>query len=451
MQKELNFQEKKILVLGLGLHGGGTGTVRYLHKKGARITVTDLRSRSDLRPALRELERFKGIRYVLGRHREEDIRQAELIVKNPGIPEHSSYLALARKHRVPIITDLGIFFTLSPATIIGVTGTRGKSTTCFLIWKFLREKFGDRVFLGGNIRKSVLEFLDDLRPGDVVVLELSSFQLADLAPLGKSPHIAVFTSIYRDHLNWHRTMADYIKAKKVIFQFQKPTDYLFANPDAAIKKIVAKAPSRVLFPKIPRQFKKIVDDNLGLHYESSVALACAVAGHFGVSAEKMKDILEKFRGLEGRGQEIARAGGVRFINDTTATTPDAAIAALRRFTRELEKGRRLILVAGGQDKKLKFEEFARAIRMHADAVIFLPGTATDKIFLKVKSKKSKISVAEAQSMKEAVAMARRAAQSGDIVLLSPGAASFGLFLNEFDRGDQFTNEVRKLQALNPKS
>lgn len=429
--------------MGLGLHGGGLGTVRFLAERGAQVTVTDLRTKKVLAPSLEKLKDIKGVVYVLGRHRESDFLKVDLIVKNPGVPPTSPYLALAQKHKIPVTTDMGIFFRECPATIIGITGTRGKSTTAWLIWKFLKTKYG-RVFLGGNIRKSVLEFLPELKQDDLIVLELSSFQLHDLAFDRMSPPIAVITNFMRDHMNWHRSMAEYAAAKSVIFKFQKPGDHLFVNPDdREVRAMAKKARSHVILSRLAPQYQPIVDKHLGAHYRSSVALAVAVGRHFGVTSENIARALKRFRGLEGRQEQLPSVRGVRFVNDTTATIPDAAIAAILRFRALAKPPHRLILIAGGSDKKLDFEPLAAAILKYVDYLILLPGTGTKKL-KKALQKKKGVRIQgwhEAQSMPDAVKSAYAAAMKGDWILLSPGAASFGLFVNEFDRGDQFTKEI----------
>lgn len=434
---QLNLKDKKVLVMGLGLQGGGIATVRFLVRHEAKVTVTDLKPARVLAPALAQLKDLKGVQYCLGRHDEKDIQSADIIVKNPDLPAHSPWLRLAKKYRVPVITDLGIFLRANPATLIGVTGTRGKSTTSFLLWKFLKTKYR-RVHLGGNIpQKSVLDLLGRVKKGDIVVLELSSFQLRDAAYEKISPHIALFTNILRDHLNKHKNMREYIGAKSFIFKFQKRDDLLFANGDDAVVRAAAKnAPGRVVYPKLSPKLALIVAERLGDHFVSSVGLAVAAARHLRIPEKNIERVLTNFHGLPERQEVIATARGVKFIDDTTATTPDAAIAALERFGRDKKK--KLILIAGGQDKKLKFEGLVRAIRKYADSVVFLPGKATDKI-------KAKVHGVETRSMKEAVQRAWRLAKPGDIVLLSPGATSFGLFLNEFDRGEKFAAEVKKLK------
>ena len=470
------FAGKRILVFGLGLHGGGVGTIKYLASKDARITVTDLHSPKELEPSLRALAKIKGIRYVLGEHRERDFLSADLILKNPGIPPNSPYLQLALDHNKPITSDMGIFFRSCPALIIGVTGTRGKSTTSYLIWLFLQawvrhkpRKKKTRVFVGGNIRTSALEFLDRLTENDIVVLELSSFQLDDLIHdtwlsrnSRRSPHIAVLTNIMRDHLNWHGTMRQYIEAKRGIVRYQSEDNIVFANgSDPVVRRMIAGAHSRVRFPKLPPDWRNVVDEKLGNHYRSSVALAVAVAKHFGTSQSILKKTFLKFRGLEGREQQVAVIRGIHFVNDTTATVPDAAIAAIQRFRKKAGVNR-LILIAGGSDKKLIFHDFARAIARDVDALILLPGTATKQLKTALsrhceprrvgaqqsrgqkKDKSCQFEVHEVKNMYDAIRTAYRLAQKGDWLVLSPGAASFGLFLNEFDRGEKFNAEIKKL-------
>ncbi len=450
-----DIQGKKILIMGLGLHGGGVGAARFLAHQGAILTITDLRSGKELAPSLSKLADITGITYVLGRHRKNDFLKNDLIIKNPGVTPASSYLALARQHNIPITTDLGIFLRQCPALVIGVTGTRGKSTTCALIARFLEtffQKTGStsRVFLGGNIRASVLDFMSMVKPHDVVVLELSSFQLDDLlhdswisGSMRISPHIAVITNIMRDHLNWHSSMQSYIQAKSALFMHQTKDDFLFANgADKTVKKITARAKSHVVFPELSRPLEKIVDTNLGAHYRASVALAAAVAKKCGVDQATIHTVLADFHGMPGRQEIVATIKRVTYINDTTATIPDASIAAIMRF-REKAGNARLVLIAGGSDKKLLFADMAGVIARNVDYLVLLPGSATGNLLKELKKKKTVRlqSIEQADSMKTAVVLAQNHASANDYILLSPGAASFGLFTNEFDRGDQFVRAV----------
>ncbi|MDP3772146.1 MAG: UDP-N-acetylmuramoyl-L-alanine--D-glutamate ligase [bacterium] len=443
----IDFHGKRVLVMGLGLHGGGVGTVKFLVRHGALVTVTDLRTRVVLQPSLTTLASCPTVAYVLGEHREKDFTDTDLILKNPGVRPDSPYLAAARAAGISVTTDLGIFFRICPARIIGVTGTRGKSTTAWLIWKFLRTK-KRRVYLGGNIRRSVLEFAESLRRGDTVVLELSSFQLEDLRSERRSPHIAVMTNILRDHLNWHPTMAAYQHAKEVIFAFQKKDDYLYINPnDTALRHMAEKTCAHVEAPAAPKKFLPLIDNRLGEHYRAAVGLAIAVARHERIPFGVIERVLASFRGLPARQEIIASIGGVSFVNDTTATVPDATIAALRRF-RPRAREHALVLIAGGQDKKLDFTEFVRVVAEYVDVLILLPGTATDSIRMMLAKKKDHTRLREihdAKTMTDAIDEAWRGRRAGDWIILSPGATSFGLFTNEFNRGDMFAEAVEKLK------
>lgn len=438
--------------MGLGLHGGGVGTVRFLASEGAAVTVTDLRTPKELRSALQELSGIKGVTYVLGRHRAKDFVHSELIVKNPGVRHDSEYLSIAEQRSIPITTDIGIFFSRCNARIIGVTGTRGKSTTASLIAAFLKKRYRN-VIVAGNIRTSVLSILPRIKPSSWVILELSSFQLADLDyentrsrdVLTGKPDIAVITNIMHDHLNWHRSFNDYVRAKKNIFRFQTAQNCLFVNlSDSRLRAMTQHARSAVRSPGLRNALRPIVDKNLGRHYRVAVGLAVGVARHLGISVADMTGVLRRFRGLSGRQEVIRTVQGVCYVNDTTATTPDATIAAIEHQTALLPRNGHLVLIAGGADKKLDFRNMARVIRQHVRTTVLLPGTATPKILQLIQSKAANGTVVPARNMKHAVEIARSSAVTGDTVLLSPGAASFGLFLNEFDRGAQFVQAVQAL-------
>ena len=451
----LSFSGKRVLVMGLGLHGGGREAVKYLLKNGARVLVTDRRSKKELRPSIATLEAFvrKGvyprIRYTLGRHREKDFSSVDFVLKNAGVRPDSPYLEKARKRKVPVASDITMFFDACPAPIIGVTGTRGKSTTAYLISEFLSKGLPKkRVWLGGNIRRSVLEFLLRTSRNDVVVLELSSFQLMDLEEAKKSPEVAVMTNIMNDHLNWHRSRREYIRAKSVLFRYQSSKDHLFVNSrDSVLRRAVASARSRTHFVGIPKAYQRHVGEKLGTHFAASVGLAIAVARHFRVRERTIRSVLRNFIGLPARQEELRVWKGIHFVNDTTATIPDAAIAALKRFSVISKKrGGGVVLIAGGSDKKLDFRAFMKSADHSAKTIIFLPGDATlrmKKDLLRARSHGPHTQ--DARSMREAVRFSVRAAARGDTILLSPGAASFGLFVNEFDRGDQFTREVKRLR------
>ena len=417
----------KVLVFGLGLNGGGAGSARFFNRQGAQVTITDLKTREALSASLAELSSLPGIKYVLGKHRWADFKTSDLIVKNPAIPWNNPFLKKARAQGIPITTDTILFFGQAPALTIGITGTKGKSTIATLLTKLLKKKY-PRVWLAGNIGKSFLDKLPEIKPRDVVVAELSSFQLEDLALIKKSPRIAVIANIFPDHLNRYPSFKKYAAAKANIFRYQQPTDHLIINGrDKISVKLAEKARSRKHFLK-----------KAGLSpLETNLALAVLTAKILGVPQKEIDKVLKNFRGLAGR-QEIIREFQNRiFINDTAATNPTAVLIGLQSLS--LKYQRPIILIAGGQDKNLNYQKMAREINKRVKRLILLPGNATEKL-----KKNLNLKFREAGNMKEAVQKAYQQSNSGDLIILSPGAASFNLFENEFDRGAQFNQYVKTL-------
>lgn len=448
------FKNKKVLVMGLGLHGGGVGVAKFFCEQGADVLVTDLKTEEQLKESVDKLTGLT-IKYSLGGHKEADFLWADLVIKNPDVPSTSPYLELARKNDIPIKTDIELFFEMSGAFIIGVTGTKGKSTTASLIYHFLKTKH-DNVFLAGNIGISPLELLEKVKKGDFVVLELSSFELEDLS---QSPNIAVITNIMPDHLNRYGTMEEYIDAKKRIFKFQKKNDILILNGDdlvlrprlagstgrSASRQFEAEAASRVHFYSVKDKPKNIDISRFklfGEHNLSNLLAAIEVAKILEVPAKNIEKSLADFKGVQSRLEFVGEYNGVKYFNDTTATIPEAVIAAINAFSEEFPDAN-LILICGGINKGLNFSELIKSIRKKVSNVIMLPGTASDKIREKLTDYKN---IHEISSMQEAVKVASELAKDGDVVVLSPGGSSFNLFKNEFDRGKQFIKAVKSLNA-----
>lgn len=395
------FKNKKVVVMGLGLHGGGVGVARFFAKQGADVLVTDLKTKKQLKKSIDKLKEL-DIEFVLGRHREKDFEEADLVIKNPAVPADSSYLKKAKQ----VKTDVQIFFDLFEGEIIGITGTKGKSTAATLIYELLKSKYSN-IFLAGNIGVSPLETLGKTNKKSKVILELSSFELEDLK---KSPHIAIITTLFEDHLNRYKSFKEYINSKKPIFKFQTKGDALFLNKDNKHTRAFAKeAKSKVIFFEEGKE-------------------ALAVADYYDIKSPKK--IINSFKGVPHRQQYIATKKGVKYINDTASTTPQSTILAISKF-------KNVVLIAGGEDKNLDYKNLAKEIKKKVKGLILLPGTATDKI-------KKGLDYTIAKSMKEAVSKASKTAKRGDTVLLSPGAASFNLFENEFDRGNQFIKYVKEI-------
>lgn len=452
-----NLKNKDITVMGLGRLGGGVPVVKFLASHGARVLVTDIKKAEALADSIEMLKQFGNVEFVLGQHRNEDFIDRDFVIKNPGVPKNSPYLRVAREHNVPIETDISLFFKLTPATIIGVTGTKGKSTTASLIYEFLKESY--TTFLAGNIGKTPLDIVEQADANSFVVLELSSWQLEDLASFKVSPHIGVVTNIYPDHLNRHINLEDYIEAKKNILRFGTKESIAVLNfDDEAVKSFGKDFAGQVyyfsmhhkvngvylqgndlFFNDAEEPFASVADMALaGSHNVANVLAASTVAKHYKIKSKSIRKTLAEFTGVPFRQELIRDIGGISFYNDTTATIPEATIAALKRF------GKRIILIAGGVDKELDYAGLAKELSDKVRLLILLPGSASDKLSAQIHAHHVNIPVHEVESMDEAVAEAFRNAKSGDVVVLSPGAASFNLFKNEFDRGQQFNAAVQAL-------
>ena len=434
------FKNKKILIMGLGLHGGGVGTAKFFCAQGADVLVTDLKTDEQLKESIERLKSFK-INYSLGGHKEADFLWADLIIKNPDVPASSPYLEIARKNGIEIETDISLFFRLSQAFIIGITGTKGKSTVASLIYHILKEEF-ENVFLAGNIGVSVLDLLPKIKRGSKVVLELSSFELEGLE---QSPNISVVTNILPDHLNRYAGMKNYIESKKIIFMHQGKDDVLILNEDDSIVRQFAKeAHSKVRYfsiNKLPEDINLEGFKLSGIHNLLNLLAAVEVANVLDVSTKTIEDALESFTGVHSRQELVGEVNGVKYINDTTATMPDAVITAIRTFSEKFPNSK-ITLICGGQDKGLEYLELAQAIKEKVNNVVMLPGTGSDKLRNRLEGYKY---ISEASSMQVAVGMAKELSQAGELVLLSPGGSSFNMFKNEFDRGEQFVKAVKSVK------
>lgn len=459
------YKNKKVLIMGLGLHGGGVGSAKFFSKIGSNVIVTDLKSKKELISSVDKLKKYKNIKYILGEHRDEDFKEADLIIKNPGVRNNSKFLKIAVDNNIKIDTDIGIFFELCENKIIGITGTKGKSTTTKLITEFLQTKY--KVFVGGNYRVSVLDMLDDLKNNDLVILELSSWQLEGLEQHKISPQISVLTNLFEDHLNtYDNSMQNYADAKNMIFKFQNKEDFAIINSDNEntfkyfnIKKIKS---DKIFFGRNKKIINKstinrssfLFNNNkiielknfklLGDHNIQNALAGIAVAKILNIENKNIEKVIKKFKAPEGRQELIREYKGIKFINDTTATSPAGVIQALNSIPGKI------ILIAGGVDKNLDYKEFCEILIKKYDKkelkhlILFRNDftTATDKILDIIKNK---IIYEFADSMKDAVKKAYAKSQKKDIILLSPGGASFGMFQHEFDRGEQFNKEVKRIK------
>jgi UDP-N-acetylmuramoylalanine--D-glutamate ligase len=431
-----------VLIQGLGLNQGGVGAAKYFAEKGRQVLVTDLKTEEELQPSVKALSEFDNIRFVLGGHREEDFAKADLLISTPVVPPASKFVQIAKENGVPSFCPMTYFFEHKKGTVIGITGTRGKSTTSNLIFQILK-KAGKDVYLGGNIGRSVLDFLDKLSDESISVVELSSFMLDWLGEIKKSPEIAVLTNIYPDHIKHHGSMEDYIQAKKQVFKYQNSQDTAFFNFGNNICAAMAgEVPGQVVdFNSVEIDFDKLNLSQFhplsGGHNRKNIQAASAVCRHLGVDEETIFQAVKDYEGLYGRQMNLGEFNGVKVVNDTCATIPEAAVAALERFS-----GFPIILITGGKDKGVDYSGLVKKIdEVRPKAVIMLKGTVADK--LSVELDKLGINYKQTDSLENSVKSAFEIADKRDLILLSPGGSSFERFANEFDRGRQFDELVRK--------
>ncbi len=434
----MNYAGKKVLILGLGINQGGVGAAKFFAKQGAQVVVTDLKTKAELQQSIDQLAEFPEIEYILGEHRFEDIDNADLIIRNPALKPDNPYLVYAKEHGKEVEMDLGIFVQfVNPQQIIGVTGSKGKSTTASLIYEILSQN-NKNVIFAGNIGRSMLDTIEHVTEDSIVILELSSFQLQALETHKVSPHWAVITNIFPEHLNYHQTMENYVDAKRQITAYQTEKDFLFLNKNDEVTH------QPVFLKDLKAQIIEFAVDQLptpvktqlpGEHNLENIAGAVAVAQSLGIEQSAALTAVEDFSGVEFRLQMIKEYNGVTIINDSAATNPQAAIEALKSFPDSL-------LVVGGMNKNLSYEDLAKAVDQYGKKVFLIEGDATEDL-KKFMVNKDKI-VGEYNNLDALAKDLLAQAQKGDVILFSPGATSFNFWKNEFDRGRQFNTAVNKL-------
>ena len=404
---------RRVTVMGLGAFGGGEGLVRYLAGEGAIVTVTDRGPGVPL-AGVPATYHFNG-------HRPEHFE--DLVFVNPAVPDDSPWL-----DGRDLETEINLFFKRCPARrIVGVTGSAGKTTTTLLIAACLRAA-GERVWAGGNTGGSLLLNLHEMRPDDIVVLELSSFQLERLRPLERSPHGAVITNLSPNHLDRHGTMDAYRRAKETLVDFQRAGDFAVVN-----ERGFATRGRRIAFTPVEIPGRRL----LGRHNLLNMAAAAATVEAL-LGPRDVRDALAAFPPVEHRLEWIRRLRAVDYFNDSKATTPDSTIRAMDALDGPI------VLIAGGSDKGVGFDSLGDAIARRARAVVLMGRTAPA-----IESAvRARTRVIRAASMHEAVRAAAAAAEPSDRVLLSPACASYDMYRNFVERGRAFKEAVA---ALSPQS
>ena len=449
---------KKVAIIGLGV--SNLPLLDYMYEKNAKVTVFDEKEEKDIeKNILEKLKKYK-FDYFFGKNCFENLKGFDIIFRSPSFLPTRKELVEEEKRGAIITSEIEMLMKLTPATIIGVTGSDGKTTTTSLIYSILKNA-GYNAYLGGNIGIPLFTKLNEMKPNDIVVLELSSFQLMGM---DVSPHIGVITNITPNHLNIHKDYEEYINAKKNIFKHQNENDYIILNYDNDITRNCAKeAKSKVIFfsgkEKLENGF--IVDNKIikkcedgirthildckdvllrGEHNFENIATAIAATSSL-VDIDKSIDTIKEFKAVEHRLEYVRTIDDVKWYNDSVSSSPTRTIAGLKSFDEDI------VLIAGGYDKNLDYTPIAKPILKKVKTLILL-GQTSGKIFDAVKEEEEKenknIDIFMVNTLEEAVNLARKQAKVGEIVLFSPASASFDMFKNFADRGNKFKGLVNKL-------
>ena len=450
-------KQKLVAVLGFGVEGKATAA--YLLKHGVKPTLFDQKPWGQWPQEDREYIKPLGLNFIFGEDAFKELAGFDVVFRSPGIK--LSAIKSSLPGTAIITSQTKWFFEHCPAKIIGITGTKGKGTTASLIYEILRtnsRRLKTKFYLTGNIGKvQPLEILDDLSADDWVVYELSSFQLQDLT---QSPHIGVVLMVTGEHLDYHKTIKEYHEAKTAVVKFQQKGDIAIINRDfPASKSIGSFGKGKKLFfsrikPVTDGCFVKnetIFTTNSdfrfpasqlrlrGRHNLENVCAAILAALAAGCSAQSIKTVLKKFKGLEHRLEFVAEKQGIKFFNDSFSTTPETCIAAVESFNEPL------VVILGGSSKNSGFKELGKALaRAKNIKALILIGKEAGRIKDAVNSAKGfKGKIFEgAKNMAEIFSQIKTVASAGDVVLLSPACASFDMFQSYIDRGNQFKEAVK---------
>lgn len=447
-------------VMGLGILGGGAGVAQYLARHGGRVTVTDMRQASQLRTSIDMLADLP-ITYHLGGHDDADFttENADVVIRNPGVRRSSRYLTLARESGVSIEMEMSLFFRGCRAPILGVTGTKGKTSVSTLCANILRTWKLDTV-LAGNMGISALALVDDISAGQPVVIELSSWQLEALDDHKLGPQVAVLTNVSPDHLDSYSGFDEYAAIKRTIAHHGGIGAVVVYNNDDECRKVVEETTGKAIpfglrdtgadgawldgeelvwrmddvEERLPRPTQLQLSGDHGI---GNALAAFAATRAYGAPMDAVRQGVESFSGVPDRMEEVATIDGVLYVNDTSASAPAAAVAGLRVLS---TGARRVHLIAGGADKKTSLVPFADAIAEIGPHVVLLDGSATPDLQALL-DQRGVTYDGPCSTMRDAFDAATKNVQAGDVVTLTPGCASFGLFRNEFERGEQFRAAV----------
>ncbi len=458
----MTWEGKRVVVLGLARQG--IALTRYFAKGGAEVVVSDLKPAEALSDALEALSDLP-VEYVFGSHPPALLERADLLCLSGGVPADLPLALQAREQGIKVTNDAQLFLEICPATVIGITGSAGKSTVTTLVGRMASSHLkdgGSRAWIGGNIGRPLLVDLPDIEADDLVIMELSSFQLELMTT---SPHVAVVLNVTPNHLDRHRTMEAYTAAKRRILDFQSGEDiailgredpgawtlrdqvrgrlisFGWSLPEGGDGTYIEDETILLRLGKEDVELSPVSEVELrGEHNLLNVLASCAIAAAVDISPQSMVAGIQGFQGIEHRLEFVRRLDGVDWYNDSIATSPERAIAAIRAFDEPL------VLLAGGRDKDLPWADFATLVRQRVDHLILF-GEAAEKIAnaINMSPGPNKIQSLEiCEGLEAAVHQARRLAEPGDVVLLAPGGTSFDEFQDFAERGETYRAWVKAL-------
>jgi UDP-N-acetylmuramoylalanine--D-glutamate ligase len=455
-----NWKDKRVLILGAARQG--LALARWLSLHGARVTLSDMRGEDDLRAARQSLAQFE-ITWALGGHPLELLDATDVLCLSGGVPLTLPIVAGAVSRGIPLSNDSQIFMEVVPCRTIGITGSAGKTTTTTLVGNMAKLAYGSKAYVGGNIGDPLLNYVDEMKPDDLAVLELSSFQLEQMT---LSPNIAAILNITPNHLDRHGTMEAYTAAKARILEFQSKEDTaVLGRDDPGAWALRTRVRGRLLtfsmneleegldgaylhdgllnlregnayLPLLLREKIQLRGD----HNVQNVLAAFAIGHAAGFPLDVMLEAVEEFRGVPHRLELVREWKGVRWYNDSIATAPERSMAAIRSFEEPI------VLLLGGRDKDLPWEDLLRLANERVDHIVLF-GEAAEKIektAAGLRSGTMRFSMTRAGGLREAVHKAAEIAEPGDVVLLSPGGTSFDEFKDFAERGERFTAWVQEL-------
>ncbi len=452
-----SLENKKVAIIGLGV--SNKPLIEYLYKLNAEITVFDNKEKDKIdSEILNQIEKYQ-INKSFGKNYLSKLKGFDIIFKSPSCRYDLPEIEEEVKNGAKLTSEIELVLELSPCKIIGVTGSDGKTTTTSLIYEILRNKY--KCYLGGNIGIPLFTKISEMKPEDIVVLELSSFQLMKMK---QSPNISVVTNVTPNHLDIHKSYEEYIQAKTSIFRNQNEDDLLILNYDNEITREFTKhAKGKVILfsgkeklqdgviyhdniiksceDGLRRHIIKLKDTHLrGVHNAENICAAIAATSTL-VSIEEQIEAIKQFKGVEHRLEFVKEINGVKWYNDSIASSPTRTIAGLKAFQEEI------VLIAGGYDKHLDYEPIAEPIIENVKTLILM-GQTSNKILGVVQNKLNekgiKLPIYKAESLEEAIEKAKETAKACQIVLFSPASASFDMFKNFEERGKKFKELVKNI-------